>query len=101
MITQDVERAALNAVPKVKPLFFIPLTLLALLLVTATLWGVVHHHQNSTSENTCQVCHLNHQPIESPLASDRVLVLIPAEAHPEPDDYEFSPGLLVRRCPVR
>jgi hypothetical protein len=79
----------------------VPLALLALLLLTATLGGVLHHHQTPTSENTCQICHLNHQPIERPLASDRVLVLEPVGAQPEPEDYEFSPGLLVRRLPAR
>jgi hypothetical protein len=81
--------------------FFVPLAILALLVVTATFGGVLHHHQNSTSENTCQICHLNHQPIERPLASDRVPVLAPVGAQPEPEDYEFSPGLLVRRLPAR
>jgi hypothetical protein len=81
--------------------FFPSLALLALLLVTATVAGVLHYHQNSTSENTCQICHLNHQPIERPLASDRAPVLASAGARPEPEDYEFSPGLLVRRLPAR
>jgi hypothetical protein len=80
---------------------FVPLALLALVLVTATLGGVLHHHQNSTSENTCQICHLNHQPIERPLASDRGPVMAPVGAQPEPEDYEFSPGLVVRRLPAR
>jgi len=79
----------------------VALALFALLLVTATLGGVLHHHQSSTSENTCQICHLNHQPIERPLASDRVLVLVPVRAQLEPEDYEFLPGLLVRRLPAR
>ena len=79
----------------------VPLALLALLLLTATLGGVLHHHQNSTSENSCQICHLNHQPIERPMASDRALILAPAGAQSEPEDYEGLPGLLVRRLPAR
>src|ERR1700690_585986 len=79
----------------------VAVALLALVGVTATLGGVLHHHQNSTSENTCQICHLNHQPIERPLASDRGPVMAPVGAQPEPEDYEFSPGLLVHRLPAR
>ena len=81
--------------------FFVPLAILALLVVTATFGGVLHHHQNSTSENTCQICHLNHQPIERPLSSDRVPALAPVAAQPEPEDYEFSPGLFDSRQPAR
>jgi hypothetical protein len=81
--------------------FFVPLAILALLVVTATFGGALHHHQNPTSENTCQICHLNHQPIERPLASDRVPALTPVGAQPEPEDYEFSPRLFDRRLPAR
>ncbi|MGD0963329.1 MAG: hypothetical protein ABSA57_05445 [Candidatus Acidiferrales bacterium] len=56
----------------------VALALLALMLLAATLGGLLHHHPSSTPENICQICHLNHQPIERPLASDRVFVLAPA-----------------------
>ena len=80
---------------------FVPLALLALLFVTATLGGVLHQHQNSASENTCPICHLNHQPIERPLASDHAAVLAPVGARPEPEDYEFAPSPLARQVPAR
>jgi hypothetical protein len=79
----------------------VAVALLALLGVAITFGGVLHHHQNSTSENTCQICHLNHQPIARPLASDRIPVLAPMGAQPEPEDYEFSLGLFCLRLPAR
>jgi hypothetical protein len=101
MITGDVGHPVAMPHRKAIRYFFVALALLALLLVTATLGGVLHHHQNPSSENTCQICHLNHQPVERPLASDRVPVLAPVGQQPEPEDYEFSPGPLIRRLPAR
>jgi hypothetical protein len=81
--------------------FFVPLAILALLFVTATFGGALHHHQNPTSENTCQICHFNHQPVERPPATSCAPVVAPVGALPELDGYEFSPSLLVRRLPSR
>jgi hypothetical protein len=85
---------------RVRPIL-VALTLLGLLLMTATLGGVLHHHQNSTSENTCPICHLNHQPIDRPLVSDRLPALQPVGSNPEPFDYEFAPAPRTRRVPAR
>lgn len=79
----------------------VALTLLGLLFMTATLGGVLHYHQNSTSENTCPICHLNHQPIERPLVSHRLPALQPAGPNPEPFNYEFAPDPMTRRVPAR
>ena len=79
----------------------IALTLFGLLFMTATFGGALHHHQNSTSENTCPICHLNHQPIERPLASNRLPALAPAGPTPEPFNYEFAPDPMTRRVPAR
>lgn len=80
---------------------FLVLSLLALLLVTATVGGVLHHHGNSSSENNCPICHLNHQPIERPLANAHAAVLAPIGVRPEPEDYEFAPSALARGVPAR
>jgi hypothetical protein len=81
--------------------FCVPLAILALLLVTATFGAALHHHQNPTSENTCQISHLNHQPIERPPATDCTPVLRPVWAQPESETYEFSPVPGVRHLPAR
>lgn len=80
---------------------FVALTLFALLFVTATFDGALHHHQNSTSENTCPICHLSHQPIERPLGSNRLPVLAPAGPSLETSNYEYAPALITRRVPAR
>jgi hypothetical protein len=81
--------------------FLVCLTLLGLLFMTATFGGALHHHENSTSENTCPICHLSHQPIERPIASNRLPALLPAGPTPEPFNYEFAPAPMTRRLPAR
>jgi len=79
----------------------VALTLLGLLFMAATLGGVLHHHQDSASENACPICHLSHQPIDRPLVSDRLPALQPVGPNPEPFDYEFAPDPMTRRVPAR
>ena len=86
---------------RLKSVCYLFVALALLVLVTTTVGGVLHHHQSSTSENACPICHLNHQPIEGPLASDRGPILAPLGIRPEAKDYEFSEGLVIRRIPAR
>lgn len=79
----------------------VTLTLLGLLFMTAAFAGALHYHPNSASENTCPICHLSHQPIERPIASNRLPVLAPAGRSPEPCNYEFAPDPMNRRVPAR
>jgi hypothetical protein len=37
-----------------------PLAFLALLLLATTIGRAWHHHPNSNSEDSCQICHLSH-----------------------------------------
>ncbi|HEY4742707.1 MAG TPA: hypothetical protein VIH76_19080 [Candidatus Acidoferrales bacterium] len=60
----------------------VPLALAALLVITTTLGNVWHHH-DSNSETTCPICHFNHQPIEKPLAGNRLPVLMPISSNPD------------------
>jgi hypothetical protein len=87
--------------PKPNRYSVVPLVLLALLLIATTLGDVWHHHSNSTSEDNCPICHLNHQPMERPLASHRSPTLIPTGPGPETFDYESAPNPTVVRVPAR
>jgi hypothetical protein len=79
----------------------VAVALLALLVVATTLGGVWHHHANSSSEANCPICHLNHQPIERPLASNRTPTLASVGPGPEPRETDFAPSLIARRIPAR
>jgi hypothetical protein len=78
----------------------VPVALLALLLVAMTLGSVWHHHDGS-SDATCQICHLSHQPIERPLANDRAPVLALLGTAQEPQDTGLAPTPIVPRVPAR
>jgi hypothetical protein len=49
----------------------ITVALLAVFLATVVGGGVWHNHDGN-SQATCSICHLNHQPMDSPLAENRV-----------------------------
>jgi hypothetical protein len=81
--------------------FVRPLALIALVLIATTIGSAWHHHQNTNSEDSCQICHLSHQPIERPLAAQRSQNLIPIGVRQEPLDYQFVPSSTDRRVPAR
>jgi hypothetical protein len=82
------------------PLFVVPIALLAVLLVSMTLSSVEHHHTGS-SEATCQICHLNHQPIAEGPSVDRTPVLMQSGATPDLPDIRLAPHIVVERIPAR
>jgi len=81
-------------------LLIVPVALLALLLVGTTLGAAWHHHTGS-SDATCQICHVTHQPIERPLAADRTPAFAVLGATPEPSDAEIAPTPVISRIPAR
>jgi hypothetical protein len=78
----------------------VSVALLALLVVTMTLGGIWHHH-SKVSETNCSICHLNHQPMERPLASHRELALTTVGHRPEPQEPGFAPNPETPRLPAR
>ncbi|MFZ0637932.1 MAG: hypothetical protein WA755_12235 [Candidatus Acidiferrales bacterium] len=76
------------------------LALSALLVVTTTL-GQVWHNHDSSSEQTCPICHINHQPIEKPLASTRLPILAPIGRNIDIVPPSFEPTPDFRRVPAR
>ncbi len=78
----------------------VPLVLVVLLVAATTLGMAWHHHANS-SESSCPICHLNHQPIEQPLESNQAPVLAPLGAQDEPQEPEFVVSPETSRVPAR
>ena len=74
--------------------------LLALLVFTLTLGGIWHNH-SKVSDTNCSICHLNHQPMERPLASHRQPALTTVGHRPEPQEPGFTPNPETPRLPAR
>jgi len=74
--------------------------LLALLVLTLSVSGIVHHHSGCT-ESTCSICHLSHQAVDQELsglpATDFEMVAIQIA----PAESEYSPGPISRQIPAR
>jgi hypothetical protein len=45
---------------------------LVALLVAAPLAATLYHHHASSSDSNCPVCHFNHQPMDRPVAGQRL-----------------------------
>lgn len=76
------------------------LALLSLLMLATALGGVWHHHAGSTDAN-CSICHLNHQPVERPLASHREPALDLLGLRPDPLEFQLAPDPETLRLPAR
>jgi len=74
--------------------------LLALVAVAMMLGSVWHHHSGS-SDTSCQICHVSHQPIERPLAAHRAPTLALLGPATEVRDAVLAPALAARREPAR
>ena len=70
------------------------------LLLSMTLGSVWHHHANS-SETNCPICHLSHQPVDRPLASDRTPTLAAVGPRMKPQDPDFVLSRVTERIPAR
>jgi hypothetical protein len=77
----------------------VPIALLA--LVMGTTLGMVWHHHVSSSPDNCPICHLNHQAIESSVASVRIYALVPTDGEPEAQPVNFVPSSIPRHIPPR
>jgi hypothetical protein len=86
--------------PRQIRLLIVPVALIALLLVCMTLGSVWHHHTGS-SEATCQICHLNHQPLQQWPSVDRTPALTQSGPTPDLPDCRFAPRAVVRQIPAR
>jgi hypothetical protein len=71
--------------------------LAVVLLLTATFAASVWHDHHGTSEATCQICHVGHQPVDQHLVSNRVVVpMLVAEAQLPSEPIRISgPALRV------
>jgi hypothetical protein len=78
----------------------VALALIVLLFVPLTLGSVWHHHANS-SEANCSICHLDHQPVEPPVATDRTPALAQLGLRPELAEPAFTPVPFAHRLPAR
>jgi hypothetical protein len=78
----------------------VPVALLALAAVAMMLGSVGHHHAGS-SDTSCQICHVSHQPIERPLATHRAPALALLGRAPEVRDAGLAPILAAQRVPAR
>ncbi len=87
---------------KQKPIRYmvVPVALLVLLVFSMTIGSVWHHHANS-SESTCPICHLSHQPIERSVASVRTPTLAPVGPRLESREPNLSPTRVTERVPAR
>jgi len=86
--------------PRQAGFLVLPIVLLALLLVGMTTGSVWHHHSGA-SESTCPICHLSHQPIDRPLATDQTPAFALIAPTPEPGAFGLAPNPEVRRLPAR
>jgi hypothetical protein len=75
--------------------------LLSLLLIGMTVVSVCHHHGASSSETTCSICHLSHQPIDRPLALDAAPTMALLASAPELRDTGLASAPVIRRLPAR
>jgi len=50
----------------------LPVALAVFLLLTATFAASVWHNHHGSSETTCQICHIGHQPIDQQVAASAI-----------------------------
>jgi hypothetical protein len=77
-----------------------PVVLVALIVLAMTLGSVWHNHANCSPTN-CSICHLSHQVMERPLASDRTPALAQLGTRPDPSEPASAPARLAPRLPAR
>lgn len=75
--------------------------LLMPLLVVATTAGSIWHHHKDSSEASCPICHLSHQPVAPTLAADHTPELTPLGKQPDVQEPGDAPAPSIRRVPAR
>ncbi len=78
-----------------------PVALPALLLVGMAVTSVVWHHHDGAAESACPICHLSHQPIDTPTAAQHAPTFALVAPTPEPRDARMAPSPAPRREPAR
>jgi hypothetical protein len=84
-------------------LWLVPVALLALLLVGMTTTSVVghHHHHDGNTEARCPICHLSHQPVDTPTTANHAPTFALVAPAAEPRDAGMAPTPAIRRVPAR
>ncbi len=82
-------------------LWVVPVALLALLLVGMTVTSVVWHHHDGAADTTCPICHLSHQPIDTPAAANHAPTFALVAPAAEPRAAGLAPSPAIRRVPAR
>jgi hypothetical protein len=77
----------------------LPIALLG--LVIGMTCGMVWHTHASSSPDTCPICHLSHQTIDTPAVSLRIHPLVPAGSDPEPQRISLTTSSTLQRIPAR
>jgi hypothetical protein len=86
--------------------YLLTATAVLALLVFATAAGeALHHHEGSSSDSHCAICHLSHQGVESAAQGHRVsalerLGLLPAPLDPSFVPSPYAPQLAARAPPT-
>jgi hypothetical protein len=76
-----------------------PIAVLAL-VIGMTLGEVWHRHAN-TSPETCPICHLSHQAVESAVPTVRAEIFVPKGPVPEPQEVASIPRFVAAQLPAR
>ena len=84
-------------------LWLVPVALLALLLVGMTTTSLTghHHHHDGTTEARCPICHLSHQPVDTPAAANHALTFALIATATEPREAGLAPTPAIHRVPAR
>jgi hypothetical protein len=77
----------------------IPIAVLAL-VIGMTLGEVWHRHVN-TSPETCPICHLSHQAVDSAVPTIRAEIFVPEDPAPEPPEVASIPRFVAAQLPAR
>ncbi|HKS65883.1 MAG TPA: hypothetical protein VJR26_01475 [Candidatus Acidoferrales bacterium] len=73
-----------------------------LVVVFATTLGAIWHTHERTSEASCAICHLNHQPIDNAVSCDCAIpYFVPVGEQPEPQEFAVAQTPVIARVPAR
>jgi len=81
-------------------LWLVPVALLLVGMTTGSLVGH-HHHHDGTTEARCAICHLSHQPIDTPTAANHAPMFALVAPAAEIRDTGLVPSPAVRRVSAR